>query len=158
MAWTWAGFWMDDPVFRYKDADFFQSGRHKAEERFWRNYIHDSGGYKSPAYWRYRQTTVGNNEESENNEEKKDEIEKKDVDVEKMNSQQEEEDMKKIKELEDKKKEVEELWNELRTRGWKRREAARNLKTNEIWEREDDESTYVCSVCSNFGDDKTKKQ
>merc|ERR1712059_34712 len=48
MSWTWAGFWQDDPVFRFNGSDFFQSGRHKAEERFWKNYIHDDGSYRAP--------------------------------------------------------------------------------------------------------------
>ena len=29
MSWTWKGFWGDDPVYRFKDDNFFQSGRHK---------------------------------------------------------------------------------------------------------------------------------
>merc|ERR1711942_472510 len=45
MSWTWRGFWRDDPVFRFKNESFFQSGRHKAEERFWVNYIHNDGSY-----------------------------------------------------------------------------------------------------------------
>merc|ERR1712098_971974 len=48
MSWTWRGFWRDDPVFRFKNESFFQSGRHKAEERFWVNYIHDDGSYLRP--------------------------------------------------------------------------------------------------------------
>merc|ERR1712212_889473 len=45
MSWTWRGFWRDDPVFRFKNESFFQSGRHKTEERFWVNYIHNDGSY-----------------------------------------------------------------------------------------------------------------
>merc|ERR1712142_959621 len=48
MSWTWRGFWRDDPVFRFKNESFFQSGRHKAEERFWVNYIHNDGSYTRP--------------------------------------------------------------------------------------------------------------
>merc|ERR1711970_8488 len=48
MSWTWAGFWQDDPVFRFNGGDFFQSGRNKAEERFWKKYIHDDGSYRTP--------------------------------------------------------------------------------------------------------------
>merc|ERR1712142_60623 len=29
MSWTWRGFWRDDPVFRFKNESFFQTGRHK---------------------------------------------------------------------------------------------------------------------------------
>jgi len=152
MSWTWAGFWMDDPVFRYKQGDFFQSGRHKAEERFWRNYIHDNGGYKSPTYWRYRQTPVSKEEPQE---------EKEVIIEEKKNEQTEsidEVDMNKIKELEEKKKEVEKLWNDLKVKGWKRKEQARNLKPNDLWERDEDSvSNYVCSVCSTHGDDIQKR-
>merc|ERR1711915_481225 len=49
MSWTWAGFWHDDPVFRFNGSSFFQSGRNKAEERFWRKYIHDDGSYRTPS-------------------------------------------------------------------------------------------------------------
>jgi len=50
MAWTWKGFWGDDPVYRFNCGrqDFFQAGRSKAEERFWVNYIHDDGSYLRP--------------------------------------------------------------------------------------------------------------
>jgi len=154
MAWTWAGFWMDDPVFRSRclDADFFQSGRHKAEERFWRNYIHQSGGYK----WKIRDEK--NKEENEKESEDKVENDNKKIGDEDTNIQ-DEEDLKKIKILEDKKREVEDLWNDLRAKGWKRKEQARNLKTSNIWERDTDDmcSNYVCSVCSTHGDDVQKK-
>merc|ERR1712142_963485 len=60
MSWTWRGFWRDDPVFRFKNESFFQSGRHKAEERFWVNYIHDDGSYA-----RHSSTPSYNNEEHE---------------------------------------------------------------------------------------------
>merc|ERR1712228_797484 len=45
MSWTWKGVWGDDRVYRFKQDDFFQSGRHKAEERFWVNYIHNDGSF-----------------------------------------------------------------------------------------------------------------
>merc|ERR1712098_228723 len=53
MSWTWRGFWRDDPVFRFKNESFFQSGRHKAEERFWVNYIHNDGSYTRPVRARH---------------------------------------------------------------------------------------------------------
>merc|ERR1712142_840160 len=58
MSWTWRGFWRDDPVFRFKNESFFQSGRHKAEERFWVTYIHNDGSYT-----RHSSTPSYNNEE-----------------------------------------------------------------------------------------------
>jgi len=48
MSWTWKGFWGDDPVYRFNSQDFFQSGRHKAEERFWVQYIHNDGSFRKP--------------------------------------------------------------------------------------------------------------
>merc|ERR1712013_120659 len=39
MAWTWTGY-RYDPVFRFKDKDFFQPGLNQAEARFWRLKIH----------------------------------------------------------------------------------------------------------------------
>merc|ERR1712183_1124371 len=48
MSWTWKGFWGDDPVYRFNSQDFFQSGRHKAEERFWVQYIHNAGSFRKP--------------------------------------------------------------------------------------------------------------
>eukprot|EP00092_Neocalanus_flemingeri_P012605 GFUD01013586.1.p1 GENE.GFUD01013586.1~~GFUD01013586.1.p1 ORF type:complete len:132 (+),score=52.17 GFUD01013586.1:138-533(+) len=39
MAWTWTGF-KYDPVFRFKDKDFFQPGLNQAEARFWKLKIH----------------------------------------------------------------------------------------------------------------------
>merc|ERR1712183_957373 len=58
MSWTWRGFWTDDPVFRFKsDESFFQSGRHKAEERFWVNHIHDDGSYRRPLRSRHYSAT-----------------------------------------------------------------------------------------------------
>merc|ERR1712142_326168 len=48
MSWTWKGFWGDDPVYRFNGQDFFQSGRHKAEERFWVQYIHNDGSFRKP--------------------------------------------------------------------------------------------------------------
>merc|ERR1711915_44058 len=48
MSWTWKGVWGDDRVYRFKQDDFFQSGRHKAEERFWVNYIHNDGSFYKP--------------------------------------------------------------------------------------------------------------
>jgi len=53
MSWTWKGFWGDDPVYRFKDDNFFQSGRHKAEERFWVNYIHNDGSFYKPLRIRF---------------------------------------------------------------------------------------------------------
>jgi len=35
-------------VYRFKEDNFFQSGRHKAEERFWVNYIHNDGSFYKP--------------------------------------------------------------------------------------------------------------
>merc|ERR1712106_388559 len=49
MAWTWTGF-KYDPVFRFKDKDFFQPGLNQAEARFWKLKIHkeiDRRGTKS---------------------------------------------------------------------------------------------------------------
>ena len=40
MAWTWTGF-KYDPVFRFKDKDFFQTGQSQAEARFWKMKIHE---------------------------------------------------------------------------------------------------------------------
>lgn len=45
MSWSWRGFFRDDPVFRFKQEGFFQSGRHAAEERFWKLKIHEDGSY-----------------------------------------------------------------------------------------------------------------
>ena len=42
MAWTWTGF-KYDPVFRFKDKDFFQTGQSQAEARFWKMKIHEEG-------------------------------------------------------------------------------------------------------------------
>merc|ERR1711970_50562 len=56
MSWTWEGFWGDDPVYRFKQDNFFQSGRHKAEERFWVNYIHDDGSFYKPLRTRLSST------------------------------------------------------------------------------------------------------
>ena len=42
MAWTWTGF-KYDPVFRFKDKDFFQTGQSHAEARFWKIKIHEEG-------------------------------------------------------------------------------------------------------------------
>ena len=49
MAWTWTGF-KYDPVFRFKNKDFFQTGQSQAEARFWKMKIHeekDKRGTKS---------------------------------------------------------------------------------------------------------------
>ena len=40
MAWSWTGF-KYDPVFRFKDKDFFQPGQSQAEARFWKIKIHE---------------------------------------------------------------------------------------------------------------------
>merc|ERR1711887_208149 len=56
MSWTWKGFWGDDPVYRFKQDNFFQSGRHKAEERFWVNYIHNDGSFYKPLRTRLSST------------------------------------------------------------------------------------------------------
>lgn len=45
MSWSWRGFFRDDPVFRFKENGFFQSGRHAAEERFWKLKIHEDGSF-----------------------------------------------------------------------------------------------------------------
>merc|ERR1711973_368143 len=39
MAWTWTGY-DHDAVHRFKDNNFFQTGRNKAEDRFWKMQIH----------------------------------------------------------------------------------------------------------------------
>merc|ERR1712061_912657 len=39
MAWTWAGY-EHDAVHRFKDEKFWQTGRNKAEDRFWQTQIH----------------------------------------------------------------------------------------------------------------------
>lgn len=65
MSWTWAGFWQDDPVFRFNGMDFFQSGRHKAEEKFWHDHIHDSGSWKVKTRSKYATTTTDLNTDDE---------------------------------------------------------------------------------------------
>merc|ERR1711936_940708 len=60
------GFFRDDPVFRSRvqGVDFFQSGRHKGEEHFWRNInrgtpsrrddgYNDNDGYRDLPVYRY---------------------------------------------------------------------------------------------------------
>ena len=42
MAWTWTGY-DHDAVHRFKEADFFQTGRNQAEANFWKNQIHGIG-------------------------------------------------------------------------------------------------------------------
>jgi len=42
MAWTWTGY-DHDAVHRFKENDFFQTGRNLAEERFWKLKIHGEG-------------------------------------------------------------------------------------------------------------------
>ena len=39
MAWTWTGY-DHDAVHRFKESDFFLTGRNKAEDRFWKLQIH----------------------------------------------------------------------------------------------------------------------
>jgi len=39
MAWTWTGY-DHDAVHRFKDEKFWQTGRNKAEDRFWQTQIH----------------------------------------------------------------------------------------------------------------------
>merc|ERR1712066_1176062 len=41
MAWTWTGYDLD-AVHRFKDDNFFQTGRNLAEDRFWKTQIHGS--------------------------------------------------------------------------------------------------------------------
>ena len=41
MAWTWTGH-DHDAVHRFKDDNFFQTGRNLAEDRFWKTQIHGS--------------------------------------------------------------------------------------------------------------------
>ena len=49
MAWTWKGFWGDDPVYRFNCGNnFWHAGRSKAEERFWVDHVHGDGSYKTP--------------------------------------------------------------------------------------------------------------
>ena len=49
MAWTWKGFWGDDPVYRFNcGTNFWHAGRSKAEERFWVDHVHGDGSYKAP--------------------------------------------------------------------------------------------------------------
>merc|ERR1712034_166745 len=66
MSWTWRGFWRDDPVFRFKNESFFQSGRHKAEERFWVNHVHDDGSYMRPLRSRHSSAASSAYVEKEN--------------------------------------------------------------------------------------------
>merc|ERR1712142_1062787 len=87
MSWTWRGFWRDDPVFRFKNESFFQSGRHKAEERFWVNYIHDDGSYLRPL--RSRHSSAASFLHKQN---KKDTIEEKKRDEEESEEEEKEED------------------------------------------------------------------
>merc|ERR1712142_690279 len=87
MSWTWRGFWRDDPVFRFKNESFFQSGRHKAEERFWVNYIHDDGSYLRPL--RSRHSSAASFLPKQN---KKDTIEEKKRDEEESEEEEKEED------------------------------------------------------------------
>jgi len=44
MAWTWTGY-DHDAVHRFKDEKFWQTGRNKAEDRFWQTQIHGDGDY-----------------------------------------------------------------------------------------------------------------
>ena len=39
MSWTWTGY-DHDAVHRFKDEKFWQTGRNKAEDRFWQTQIH----------------------------------------------------------------------------------------------------------------------
>merc|ERR1712142_611240 len=87
MSWTWRGFWRDDPVFRFKNESFFQSGRHKAEERFWVNYIHDDGSYLRPL--RSRHSSAASFLHKQN---KKDIIEEKKKDEEESEEEGKEEE------------------------------------------------------------------
>merc|ERR1712215_647452 len=87
MSWTWRGFWRDDPVFRFKNESFFQSGRHKAEERFWVNYIHDDGSYLRPL--RSRHSSAASFLHKQN---KKDSIEGKKNDEEESEDEEKEEE------------------------------------------------------------------
>jgi len=41
MAWTWTGYDLD-AVHRFKEENFFQTGRNLAEDRFWKTQIHGS--------------------------------------------------------------------------------------------------------------------
>jgi len=41
MAWTWTGY-DHDAVHRFKEVNFFQTGRNLAEDRFWKTQIHGS--------------------------------------------------------------------------------------------------------------------
>ena len=41
MAWTWTGYDLD-AVHRFKEDNFFQTGRNLAEDRFWKTQIHGS--------------------------------------------------------------------------------------------------------------------
>jgi len=49
MSWTWRDLERDDSVWRFQPTkgNFFQSGRHAAEERFWKLKIHEDGSYKN---------------------------------------------------------------------------------------------------------------
>jgi len=44
MSWTWTGY-DHDAVHRFKDEKFWQTGRNKAEDRFWQTQIHGDGDY-----------------------------------------------------------------------------------------------------------------
>jgi len=140
-AWTWAGFWKDDPVFRYSGEDFFQSGRHKAEERFWKNYIHDNGGYIS----KHRLSSVPEKEE------KTACPENTGVDTvdEKVEDPDTEEEERRIEEYERKKLELEQLWDRIRTKG-KRRKKRDNEEKKETRREEEEErlSNMTCASCS----------
>merc|ERR1711942_461379 len=73
MSWTWRGFWRDDPVFRFKNESFFQSGRHKAEERFWVNYIHNDGSYTKQTRARHMPEPPSSGDETDKDEHMKQE-------------------------------------------------------------------------------------
>lgn len=51
MSWTWRDTIRDDSVWRFQpqteNSNFFQSGRHAAEERFWKLKIHEDGSFRN---------------------------------------------------------------------------------------------------------------
>ena len=53
MSWTWTGY-DHDAVHRFKDEKFWQTGRNKAEDRFWQTQIH--GDRDQADRWVIRQT------------------------------------------------------------------------------------------------------
>ena len=62
MAWTWTGYDLD-AVHRFKEDNFFQTGRNLAEDRFWKTQIHgsDRRGTQSSISLGERRSSVASN-------------------------------------------------------------------------------------------------